>query len=160
MKSFILSLSIFAVSFFGFIVAPMFIFRIHLPENQQVNWTDERALASEQIEINKSKNNLSWEELQKLYEKTSPQKKIQYSAREIYSIGQNNYLWFSWIPVFILFFLLSKTKKELLYFVGIAIFFFIIGVININTLVLYVLAALFGWLLKIMIKIVRPKPNN
>lgn len=162
MKSFFLSLSIFLFSFVGFIVGPMFIFGVHMPEEQKVNFSDERARAIEQIEINKSNPNLSSEDLGKLYEKAYPQKEIQkeYSAREIYSTGQDNFLWFTWVPVFLLFLVLSKSKNELLYFAGIAIFFFVIGVINIKTLASFVLAALFGWLLMTLIKAVRPSSSS
>ncbi len=156
MKSFVLSSLIFAISYFGFIVAPMFIVGVRYPLAQQVSLKDEQARAREQIEINKSMPGLTMEELQKLYDIAYPnRKKDPYSAREIYSIGQNNFLWFSWIPVLILFLILSKTKNDLLYFSGIAIFFFVIGVININTLASFVLAAIFGFVFKRLYTFIR-----
>lgn len=139
----------------------MFIVGVRYPLAQQVSLTDEQARAREEIEINKSKPGLTMEELQKIYDIAYPNpKKDPYSAREAYSIGQNNFLWFSWIPVFILFLILSKSKNDLLYFVGIATLFSAIGVININTLASFVLAAIFGFVFKRLYTFIRRAKVN
>ncbi len=83
-----------------------------------------------------------------MYDIVNSQERVQYTFRDIYNMGLNNYLWISWIPVFILFLILAKSKNDLLYFAGIVTFFSIVGVININTLAAFVLAAIFGVVFK------------
>jgi hypothetical protein len=77
----------------------------------------------------------------------SQPKKIHTDA-ELYSIAQKNFLWFSWVPVFLSFFLISKyKKKDLMYFIGVALLAFTIEILILNTLLAYIVAALIGVLL-------------
>jgi hypothetical protein len=131
MKSFKLPLFIFAFSYIGFIVAPIFIFGVKNTDVTNLHWTDEGAWASQQIEeIKKSKTTVSAEELDKLYDIVNSQERVQYTFRDVYNIGLNNYLWISWIPVFILFLIFAKSKNDLLYFAGIATFFQLLGLLT------------------------------
>jgi hypothetical protein len=146
MKSFIFSLLVFGISFIGFIVAPQLIFGVDMRHIPHVYQTKEGAWASEQLDkISESKQKATLEELRNLEQIIKSKEIVDRSLQELFFIGQNNYLWFSWMPVFLLFVLFSKVKKDLIYFSGVVIFFFIIGWVSINTLMTYLLAGLFGF---------------
>ncbi len=146
MKYFICSFLTLIVSIFGFIIVPMFIIGVDL---RNIHYAD---ITPQAIEARKNLNRMekegtieSAEDVEKWFRDINSQPRKKYTDKELYHIAQKNFLWFSWIPVFVIFCFISNNKiKYLIYFLGLSFLAYIFEFLVLSTFLSYISAALLG----------------
>lgn len=87
-------------------------------------------------------------DVEKWWEIINSQPQKIHTEAELYAVAQRNFLWFSWMPVFLAFIYFSRNKKnDLIYFITTAVIAYGIGLLILNTLFTYIVSALLGALL-------------
>jgi len=147
MKYFISAILILMVSIFGFIVAPMFILGVDLTHIPVVDTAPQAIEARENIKKYREKKGVgvSVDDLEKWRSIIDSQPRKVYTDKELYHIAQSNFLWFSWLPVFILFCFISNSKiRYFVYFIGTTFLAFLLEYLVLSTLLTYIGAAFLG----------------
>jgi hypothetical protein len=150
MRGILFSFFTITISIFGFIVLPIFMIGVDLSNYPYKDITPQAIEARKNLNKMKEDGTIeSAANVEKWWGEINSQPKIKYTNNELYNIAQENFLWFTWVPVFALFYLFSKNKKiDLICFIGVSISAYIFGVLILSTLIAYIGAAVFGLVCK------------
>ena len=153
MKNIFFSIFTISISIIGFVILPMFIIDVDLKNHPAKDITPVAIEARKNLDRMKEYGTIERaEDVEKWWREINSQPKVIITDKELYQVAQENFLWFSWIPVFVMFYFFSKHKRnDFISFIGIAICAWLIEVITLYTLGTYVLAALAGVLLKMLV---------